>query len=335
MLEEDKLLSPNTVKNDSVERFSIRPKSLQTYKGQPEVVSQLEVFIASAIKRQVPLDHVLIFGPPGLGKTTLAHIIANEMQVQCKQTSGPILEKAGDLAAILTQLEENEVLFIDEIHRLSPQVEEVLYPALEDGQLDVLIGQGPGARSVKIDLPNFTLVGATTRTGLLTSPLRDRFGVNLHLNYYNVSDLTDIVCVSAEVQDMNIEPKAAHKIASSARGTPRIANRLLRRVWDYAVVHYDHKITEECSFQALKLLNVDGHGLDGVDRQYLTLIKQIYKGGPVGVEAISASLGESRDTVEEVLEPYLIQKGYIARTQRGRMLTEKAVDYLNTVEING
>ena len=298
---------------------AIRPKSLQEYEGQPVVREQMEIFIGAAKARQEPLDHTLIFGPPGLGKTTLAHIIAHEMGVSVRQTSGPVLEKAGDLAALLTNLEAHDVLFIDEIHRLSPMIEEILYPAMEDYQLDIMIGEGPAARSVKLDLPPFTLVGATTRAGRLTSPLRDRFGIVQRLEFYNVPDLAHIVARSAQLLNVSIEDKGAEEVARRSRGTPRIANRLLRRVRDYAQVKSDGVITQKIAAEALSLFNVDPLGLDHMDHRFIRAIVEKFEGGPVGLDTISAAIGEEKDTIEEVIEPYLMQQGFITRTPRGRV----------------
>lgn len=306
---------------------SIRPKQLAEYVGQTAVREQLQIFTQAARERKESLDHVLIVGPPGLGKTTLAHIIAYEMNVNLKSTSGPILEKAGDLAAILTNLQPHDVLFIDEIHRLSPVVEEVLYSALEDFQLDIIIGEGPSARSIKLDLPHFTLVGATTRAGLLTSPLRDRFGIVQRLEYYNHDELTQIVSRSSRILNVTAELGGAQQIAKRARGTPRIANRLLRRVRDFAQVKSNGIITEEIAKQALDMLNVDGQGFDSMDRKLLLTIIEKYQGGPVGLETLSAALGEPSDTIEDVIEPYLIQQGFIQRTPRGRVATPHCYHY--------
>jgi len=310
--------SPN---EESIER-ALRPRLLQDYVGQHRVREQLEIFIQAARKRQESLDHVLLFGPPGLGKTTLAHIVAHEMDVQLRQTSGPILERPGDLAAILTNLEKNDVLFIDEIHRLSPVVEEILYPALEDFQIDIMIGEGPAARSVKIDLQPFTLVGATTRAGMLTNPLRDRFGIVFRLEFYNAQDLTRIVTRSAGLLNVEITPDGASEIARRARGTPRIANRLLRRVRDYAEVKSDGKIDGAVAGAALSMLDVDPQGLDVMDRKLLEAIIHKFDGGPVGVDSLAAAIGEERDTIEDVIEPFLIQHGYLQRTPRGRIATQ-------------
>ncbi|WP_100551196.1 Holliday junction branch migration DNA helicase RuvB [Caedibacter taeniospiralis] len=324
MIETDRIISGNKQKEDQQIDRAIRPKLLQDYHGQPVVKEQMEIFIEAAKKRKEALDHVLIFGPPGLGKTTLSHIIANEMNVSLKQTSGPVLEKAGDLAALLTNLEANDVLFIDEIHRLSPVVEEVLYPAMEDYQLDIMIGEGPAARSIKIDLPPFTLVGATTRAGLLTSPLRDRFGIVQRLEFYSVADLTDIVMRSAKLLNVNIEVSGAKEIAKRARGTPRIANRLLRRVRDYAEVKAQGVVDHKVADRALSLINVDPVGFDHMDRRYLLNLIDKFSGGPVGLDTIAASISEERGTIEDMIEPYLIQQGYIMRTARGRVATHHA-----------
>ena len=327
MLEPDRLLSPKTSSEDRYDR-ALRPKSLNDYIGQKTVKDQMGIFIEAAKRRNEPLDHTLIFGPPGLGKTTLAHIISNEMEVNLKTTSGPVLEKAGDLAALLTNLGEGDVLFIDEIHRLSPVVEEILYPALEDYQLDIMIGEGPAARSIKIDLPAFTLVGATTRAGLLTSPLRDRFGIVERLEFYSVQDLSKIILRSSKINNVNINEAGAIEIARRSRGTPRIANRLLRRVRDYAEVKFDGNVNKESASLALDMLNVDGIGLDHLDRKLLeTLIKK-FDGGPVGLDSLAAALSEEKGTIEDVIEPFLIQQGYLMRTARGRMATKLSYEHL-------
>ncbi|HRG49969.1 MAG TPA: Holliday junction branch migration DNA helicase RuvB, partial [Pseudomonadales bacterium] len=307
---------------------AIRPRRLADYVGQPQVREQMEIFIQAARQRSAPLDHTLIFGPPGLGKTTLANIIAAEMGVALKTTSGPVLEKAGDLAALMTSLEPGDVLFIDEIHRLSPVVEEILYPAMEDYQLDIMIGEGPAARSIKLDLPPFTLVGATTRAGLLTSPLRDRFGIVQRLEFYNTDDLTSIVARSAHLLSMQMEAGGAAEIARRARGTPRIANRLLRRVRDVADVKNNGNVSADIADVALKMLGVDHLGCDAMDRRLLLAIIEKFDGGPVGVESLASAIGEERDTIEEVLEPYLIQQGYLHRTPRGRLATKLAYTHL-------
>jgi holliday junction DNA helicase RuvB len=324
MSELNPVISAENLADDAAADNTLRPQKLEDYLGQPAVHEQMEIFIGAARKRGEALDHVLIFGPPGLGKTTLAHIIANEMNVGMRQTSGPVLERPGDLAALLTNLEPKDVLFIDEIHRLSPVVEEILYPAMEDYQIDIMIGEGPAARAIKLDVPPFTLVGATTRAGLLTSPLRDRFGIVQRLEFYNMEELTHIVTRSAGILDVTIDDKGAKEIAKRSRGTPRIANRLLRRVRDYAEVKADGSISEVIANKALDMLNVDEHGFDSMDRKLLLTIIQKFDGGPVGAESLAAAIGEERDTIEDVLEPFLIQQGFIMRTPRGRVATKTA-----------
>ena len=318
---EERIISAGQMDEEVAIDRAIRPQLLHDYRGQPAVTEQLEIFIPAAKARREALDHLLIFGPPGLGKTTLAHIVANEMKVNLHSTSGPVLEKPGDLAALLTNLEPHDVLFVDEIHRLSPVVEEILYPAMEDHQLDIMIGEGPAARSIKLDLPPFTLIGATTRAGSLTSPLRDRFGIVLRLDFYSSQDLTHIVQRSANILNVEIDEAGAAEIAKRSRGTPRISNRLLRRVRDYAQVKADGVIASEIASAALELLKVDRSGLDGMDRRLLQAIIEKFGGGPVGVENLAAAIGEERDTIEDVIEPYLIQQGYLMRTQRGRVAT--------------
>jgi len=323
MIEADRIISGQAKLDEDVIDRAIRPKLLADYVGQPQVREQMDIFIKAAKLRQDALDHLLIFGPPGLGKTTLANIVANEMGVNIRTTSGPVLEKAGDLAAMLTNLEPHDVLFIDEIHRLSPAIEEVLYPAMEDYQLDIMIGEGPAARSIKLDLPPFTLVGATTRAGSLTSPLRDRFGIVQRLEFYSVEDLTSIVARSAGCLNLELERQAAFEVARRSRGTPRIANRLLRRVRDYADVRNGGVISVDVAKQALSMLDVDDAGFDYLDRKLLSAVIERFDGGPVGLDNLAAAIGEERDTIEDVLEPYLIQQGFLQRTPRGRIATSQ------------
>jgi holliday junction DNA helicase RuvB len=325
MIETDRLISaaPASPQEEAIER-TLRPKMLDEYVGQEKIRGQFSVFIEAARGRREALDHVLLFGPPGLGKTTLAHIIAREMGVNLRHTSGPVLERPGDLAAILTNLEPNDVLFIDEIHRLSPIVEEILYPALEDYQIDIMIGEGPAARSVKLDLPQFTLVGATTRAGMLTNPLRDRFGIVARLEFYTIEELQRIVQRSAKLLGVEITADGAREISGRSRGTPRVANRLLRRVRDYAQVKAKGNVTREVADAALKMIDVDTLGLDVMDRKLLLAVMEKFDGGPVGVDNLSAAIGEERDTIEDVIEPFLIQQGYLQRTPRGRMATVSA-----------
>lgn len=328
MSNSSRLVAPGSGRDEDVMDRAIRPQRLTDYVGQSAMREQMGIFIQAAKARKEPLDHVLIFGPPGLGKTTLANIIANEMEVGIRHTSGPVLEKAGDVAALLTNLDPGDVLFIDEIHRLSAVVEEVLYPAMEDYQIDIMIGEGPAARSIKLDIPPFTLVGATTRAGLLTSPLRDRFGIVHRLEFYTTSELSLIVSRSARILTVEMSPDGAHEIARRSRGTPRIANRLLRRVRDFAEVIGDGRITGELAGRALEMLNVDVEGFDQLDRKFLTAMIDRFDGGPVGLDNIAAAIGEERGTIEDVLEPYLIQQGFIMRTPRGRVATRSAYLHL-------
>ncbi len=326
-MNEERLISPQSDREESSQERALRPKILKDYVGQNEVCEQMEIFIQAARNRNEALDHVLVFGPPGLGKTTLSHIIANEMQVGLRQTSGPVIEKPGDLAALLTNLEEHDVLFIDEIHRLSPVVEEILYPAMEDYQLDIMIGEGPAARSIKLDLPPFTLVGATTRAGLLTSPLRDRFGIVQRLEFYSSEELNSIILRSAALLGIEMGEGGAPEIAKRSRGTPRIANRLLRRARDYAQVKADGVINAEVANAALDMLRVDQSGLDHMDRRLILSLIEKFEGGPVGVESLAAAIGEERGTIEDVIEPYLIQQGFMMRTPRGRVVTSRAYSH--------
>ncbi|BFM48251.1 Holliday junction branch migration DNA helicase RuvB [Marinomonas sp. THO17] len=329
MIEQDRIISAELKGNDRQVDRAIRPQALAEYIGQPVVREQMEIFIQAARQRGEPLDHTLVFGPPGLGKTTLAHIIGNEMGADVKTTSGPVLERAGDLAALLTNLNEGDILFIDEIHRLSPAIEEVLYPAMEDYQLDIMIGEGPAARSIKIELPPFTLVGATTRAGLLTSPLRDRFGIVQRLEFYDVESLTTIVTRSAGKMGIDLDESGSFEVARRSRGTPRIANRLLRRVRDVAQVEGAELVGQKVAQRALDMLSVDSQGFDHLDRRMLLTMIEKFDGRPVGLDSVSAALGEDKDTIEDVIEPFLIQQGFVIRTPRGRQVTKRAYEHFN------